>query len=346
LVHANPGTCNFHSIGQLTKQLTVSAQGRRNILDAALKEGYAPADTSPRRSYAHMTRNRAKSFLIVFAALAGATAELLSPAPLFGQCQPSDFPESGDVSAAPSRPTESNSADPIGTGIVETEAGYTHTWIEGTTTQTLFTNMMKIGAWCNVEIRWSANSFMGNTITGTTHRGFGDNFLGGQYRFHRESKRLPSMSVGYTIKFDSADPVNLLGSGYIDHVLTFMFGKTVGKTSILANASYFVIGTGQGHFNNKTEWTLCASRPVYRKIGVIGEVYYDSHLNRSNLAYGNSTWALTYNASPRLVIDSGAYAAFNRGPGIPSTSAFIGVSYAIGNLYRAKGWGPQVKREE
>jgi hypothetical protein len=289
------------------------------------------------------TYKRALMLVAIFVTVAGG---ILCPAALAGQCQPSDFPESGDTAAAPSRPTESNAADPIGTGIVETEAGFTHMWINDTTSQYLFTNMFKIGLWCNVEIRWSANSYMGNNVSGSLHNGFGDNFLAGQYRFHRESKLLPSMSVGYTVKFDSANPVNLLGSGYIDHVFTFMFGKNVGKTSLLANASYFVVGTGGGHFNEKTEWTLSASRPVYGKIGVIGEVFYDSHLNRSNLAYGNSTWALTYNYSPRLVIDSGAYVAFNRGAGVPGTAAFVGVSYAIGNLYRTKGWGPQIKHEE
>jgi Putative MetA-pathway of phenol degradation len=291
-------------------------------------------------------RWRAKNFLILIATIAALAAGLVCPMPLHGQCQSSDFPENGDVQAAPSRPTESSSADPIGTGIVETEAGFAHTWIAANSSQTYFSNMVKIGAWCNVEIRWTVNSFLSNTLGGETANGFGDNFLAGQYRFHRESKLLPSMSAGYSVKFDSANPIELLGSGYIDHVFMLMFDKTVGKTSVVANANYFVIGTGQGHFNEKMEWTLSASRPVYRKLGVIGEVYYDSHLNQSNWAYGNSTWGITYNVNPRLVFDGGAYVAFNRGPGIPGTSAFMGVSYAIGNLYRAKGWGPQQKREE
>ena len=292
-----------------------------------------------------MTRNKAKSSLILLAALLGAAAALLSPTPLFGQCQPGDFPERGSVVAAPSRPVESTAPDPILTGIAETEAGFTHSWVTTDATQVLFSNMVKLGAWCNVEIRWSANSFLSNSVGPVSQSGFGDNYVGGEYRFHRESKRIPSMALGYTIKLDSANPIELLGSGYVDHQFQLMIGKVFGKTAVVANANYFVVGVGHGHFNEKAELTVMASRPVYRNLGVIGEVYYDSHLNASNWAYGNSTWALTYSPSPRLVIDGGAYVGFSSGPGVPGKSAFIGVSYAIGNLYRALGSRQQQKSQ-
>jgi Putative MetA-pathway of phenol degradation len=291
-------------------------------------------------------RRSAKNFLILIATIVVSAAILACPSPLYAQCQTSDFPDAGSVAAAPSRPVESSAPDPILTGITETEAGFTHSWVATDTSQVAFSNLVKLGVWCNVEIRWNANSFLKNTVGPTSASGFGDNYLGGIYRFHRESKRIPSMAVGYTVKFDSANPIELMGSGYVDHQFLLMFGKTVGKTSVVANLNYFVIGTGHSHFNEKTEWTLMASRPIYRKLGVIGEIYYDSHLNQSNLAFGNSTWALTYSANSRLVIDGGAYVGFSSGPGVPGTSAFVGVSYAVGNLYRALGWGPQQKKEQ
>jgi hypothetical protein len=291
-------------------------------------------------------RAKIKSLLMWVGVLGAVVGGLLCPASLFGQCQKSDFPESSDTAAAPSRPTETSAPDPIGVGVVETEAGFAHSWVSSDTSQTLFSNMFKLGAWCNVEVRWSANTFMNNTVGSDSDNGFGDNYLAVQYRFHRETKRFPSMAVGYTVKFDSADPIELLGSGYVDHLFMVMFAKTVGKTSIAANLNYFVIGTGPGHLDDKVEYTLMASRPIYGKLGVIGEIYYDSHLNNANLAYGNSTWALTYTVRPRVVIDGGAYIGFSSGPGVPGTSAFIGVSYAIGNWYRAAGWGPRQKSEE
>ena len=291
-------------------------------------------------------RAKIKSLLMWVSALGTVVAGLLCPVSLFGQCQASDIPADGAVAASPSRPVESSAPDPILTGIVEGEAGYTHSWVSTDTTQQLFTNLMKVGAWCNVEFRWSANSYLRNSVGPNTQGGFGDNFMAGQYRFHRESKRLPSMAVGYTIKLDSANPIELLGSGYVDHEFMLMFGKTVGKTSIVANLNYFIIGTGTGHHDEKVEYTLMASRLVYRKLGVIGEIYYDSHLNQSNWAYGNSTWALTYSPNSRWVIDGGAYVGFSSGQGVPGTSAFVGVSYAFGNLYRATGWEPHVKHEE
>lgn len=291
-------------------------------------------------------RAKIKSLLIRVGLLGVVVAILLCPSSLYGQCQKSDFPESSDTAAAPSRPTETSAPDPIGVGIVETEAGFTHSWVATNTRQVLFSNMLKLGVWCNVEVRWSANTYMNNTVDSRSDGGFGDNFLAVQYRFHRETKRLPSMAVGYTVKFDSADPIELLGTGYVDNVFMVMLGKTVGKTYIAANLNYFVVGTGPGHVDDKVEYTLMATRPIYRKLGVIGEIYYDSHLNNANSAYGNSTWALTYTVRPRLVIDGGAYVGFSSGPGVPGTSAFIGVSYAIGNWYRAAGWGPRQKTED
>jgi hypothetical protein len=255
-------------------------------------------------------------------------------APLLrAQCKISDFPGVEGVSASPSRPVESSSPDPIQTGVAEFETGFAYSWMGSDSSQSLFSNLVKFGAWCNVEVRWSANSFVSNATPVFTQSGFGDNFLAAQYRFHRESKKLPSMAVGYTIKFDSANPATGLGSGYTDQLVMVMFAKNVGKFSIVSNINFFQIGVGSGNFRHKNEYTLEVSHPIKGRWGVLGEVYYDTHLNQANVAYANSTWGVTYTLRPRLVMDSGSYISFSRGPGIPGKAAFIGASYAFANLY-------------
>jgi Putative MetA-pathway of phenol degradation len=257
----------------------------------------------------------------------------IAPALSRGQCRDTDFPSREGIAAAPSRPVESSSPDPIGVGVYEIETGFTRGWGSGGVSQYALTNLGKLGAWCNVEVRWSANSFLRNASDAANNSGFGDNYLTAQYRFHRESAKLPSVAFAYMEKFPSADAGLGLGSGFHDHMYMLLFGKTVGKVAIITNANYFVIGTGSHHHDEKAEFTLEASRPLRGKWSAIGEVYYDSHLNGTNAAFGNSTWALSYTMNPRLVFDGGAYVALSTGTSAPPNAIFFGVSYAPGALY-------------
>ena len=226
---------------------------------------------------------------------------------------------------------------------MQTEFGVTHSWLPDSSSQLAMSNLVKLGVWCNVEVRWSANVFLHNSFPSSSVSGFGDNFLSGQYRFHRESRLAPSLALGYTAKFPSANPIAGLGSGQVDQVAMFMAGKTIARTSFVSNVNLFFIGQTASGAARKTEWTLNASRPVKGPWGILGEVYYDSHLNAANAAYWNSTWGVTYSFSPRLILDAGAYVPFTRGPGAPGKSAFFGVTYALGRLYsRAPGHPPVV----
>jgi hypothetical protein len=267
------------------------------------------------------------------------------PSLLHAQCRDTDFPGKDGIAAAPSRPVESSSPDPIQTGVTETEIGLTRSWVTSNSSQYAVNNLLKLGAWCNVEIRWGVTSLVSNTVASSRSTGLGDNTLTVQYRFHRESARTPSVAAGYTVKFPSADPAAGLGSGQTDHMVMFMLGKTVKKYSIVMNVNYFAIGQPGGSYDHKGEWTLEVSRPLKGHWGVLGEVYYDSHLNSANAAYGNSTWGLTYTVNPRLVFDGGAYLGLSNGSGVPGNSAFFGVTYAIGSLYGKPRHTPPIAAE-
>lgn len=270
---------------------------------------------------------------------------LALPFELSAQCKDSDFPGRDGITAMPSRPVESSSPDPIPVGVTQVESGLAHSWVTSDSSQFALSNLIKMGPWCNVEVRWSAGTFLRDTSTSTIQSGFGDNFLAAQYRFHRESANLPSMAAGYMVKFASADRAAGLGSGYRDHMVMLLFGKTIKKFSVVVNANYFAIGAGNGHYDNKTELTFDASRPLKGRWGAIAEIYYDSHLNAANAAYGNSTWALTYTLNPRLIFDGGAYLGLSNGPGVPGNSVFFGVTYALGSLYHKPGRAPRPVEE-
>ena len=289
-------------------------------------------------------RQNSLSFLTsTLTRLAVAILVLAIPALTHAQCRDTDFPGKDGIVAAPSRPVESSSPDPIQTGVAETEMGFTRSWVTSNSSQNALGNLVKLGAWCNVEIRWGVGSLLNNTVASSTNTGFGDNTLAGQYRFHRESAKIPSMAVGYMVKFPSAETG--LGSGQTDHMVMLLLGKTVKKYSIVMNVNYFAIGQPGGFYNHKSEFTLEVSRPLKGQWGVLGEVYYDSHLNATNAAYGNSTWGLTYTVNPRLVFDVGAYVGLSNGPGVPGNSLFFGVSYALGSLYGKPRRTPPVVAE-
>jgi hypothetical protein len=239
------------------------------------------------------------------------------------------------VAAAPTRPIETNFPDPVQTGVVQVESGWAHTFVGGGVSQDGLSSLIKLGAWCNTEIRWSVGSYNFLGGNGTSVSGMGDNYLTGHYRLFAERRYRPSTAVSYTVKFPSGDPGQGLGSGRADHIANLMLGKTVRHVSVVVDAFYFWVGQGSGQSNTKGELTLAISRPVWRRWSVTGEVYGDSRLNAANRAYANSTWVVNYNYSPRLIFDGGATVALTSGPGTPAKSAFLGVTYALGNLYRS-----------
>ena len=275
------------------------------------------------------TRGSRRTYLVIFLVL----GLFCQRSKVMAQCRNSDFPGKDGIAAAPARPTESSAPDPIQTGVVEFETGLAHNWVNGGGAQNTLSMLTKFGAWCNVELRWSTNPFFDDTTTPTPHAGLGDSFFAAQYRFHRESSRLPSMAVGYTVKVPTAKASLGLGSGETDHMAMLLLGKNVKRVNVLTNFNYYAIGQGHGRYDTKAEVTLEASLLVKGRWGAIGEVFYNSRLNASNVAYRSSTWAVTYAFSPRLIIDAGTNVGLSRGPGAPGKTAFVGCSYAVGDLY-------------
>jgi hypothetical protein len=71
-------------------------------------------------------------------------------------------------------------------------------------------------------------------------------------------------------------------------------------------------------------------------MGVTAELAGTSKINDTTPGVMTILFAPTYNVSPRLVLDAGAYvAAYGN---LPRVTAFFGVTYSIGDFYhRGKG---------
>ncbi|HET9179265.1 MAG TPA: transporter [Terriglobia bacterium] len=251
---------------------------------------------------------------------------LLAPAGLAAQC--ASAPR-GEIRANPDRPTVADPADITEYGVLEIEYGWNHSWLGQQTHGDDFGALLKFSALCDLEIRWSPDTVVsqgGNT-------GFGDNWIGAQYRFHHQSHRAPSMAASYMVKIPSASAAQGLGTGRVDQQIKFLASKDFGSTHFDFNASALVIGRpAGGGRDTAAEIDLSFSHPLWRHLALTGEVYGDTRLSRSVPGYTSTLWALTYSLTPRLVVDAGMDTAVT--PNAPFRKRFfMGFVYSLGELY-------------
>ena len=236
------------------------------------------------------------------------------------------------VAANPNRPTVANPADITQYGVLELEYGWDRLWPAAGVDQMSLGGLVKFGLLCDVELRWNTVEYVSQHDANGTHRTLGDNWLGPQIRFYKQTRHVPSMAFNYGVKIPSASTDAGLGSGAVDHEFTFLASKDVRKIHFDFNASQFLVGRSGGGFDSEQQFNLAFSRPIRGPLQFTGEFYGDTRLNRGTPGFASSLWALTYAISPRLVVDGGFEVGITDGG--PHRHLFIGVTYAIANLYR------------
>ncbi len=249
-----------------------------------------------------------------------------------GQCpgQPTD----GSIAANPNRPTISDPADITQYGVLEAEYGYEPTWEGSGQRLHDFGGLFKFAVRCDLELRWTNDLFQRQVSPGNHASGSGDHMLGFQYRYHHQTARLPTLSFRYEAKIPVASVSKGLGSGQVDHFLTAMASKDLGKTHFDFNVGYLLAGRPTGHaFDTNYNLALAFSHPLRGKWGITGEGYGESTLNQNALAYASTLWGVTYAVTPRLVLDGGM--DFGLTHYAPQKHVFVGVTYAIADVYRA-----------
>jgi hypothetical protein len=235
------------------------------------------------------------------------------------------------ITANPNRPTVANPADITQYGVLELEYGWDRLWPERNVHQTSFGGLLKFAMLCDVELRWNTTSFLSQTDPTGTHRTFGDNWLGPQVRFYRQTKRVPSLAFGYSVKIPSASTQAGLGTGRWDHAFTLLVSKDIAHFHFDFNATQFLIGRPNASgFDTNQQLNLAFSRFIRGRLQFTGEFYGNTRLAMTP-GFASSLWALTYTVVPQLVIDGGFEAGLTSGG--PHRHAFVGFTYAIANLY-------------
>ncbi len=169
---------------------------------------------------------------------------LAAPASLAAQC--ASAPQ-GEIRANPDRPTVADPADITEYGVLEVEYGWNHAWLGGQARENDFGALLKFAALCNLEIRWSPDT----VISQNGQRGFGDNWIGAQYRFFHQSRTAPTMAASYMVKIPSASAARGLGTGQVDQQIKFLASKDLGATHFDFNASALVIGRPAGGIRSR-----------------------------------------------------------------------------------------------
>jgi hypothetical protein len=253
---------------------------------------------------------------------------ICAPQNLAAQC--ASAPQ-GEIRANPGRPTVADPADITEYGVLEAEYGWNHTWLGGEARENDFGALLKFAALCNLEIRWSPDT----VVSQGSQRGFGDNWIGAQYRFVHQSRTVPAMAASYMLKIPSASAARGLGTGRVDQQFKFLASKDLGTTHFDFNTSVLAIGRPvDGGQDTAAEIDLSFSHPLWNKLALTGEIYGDTRLNSAVPGFTSTLWALTYNLSPRLVVDAGMDTTLT--PNAPFRKRFVmGFVYSIGELYPA-----------
>ena len=229
--------------------------------------------------------------------------------------------DANEISAVPNRPTFASTAEMVQFGVFEIEYGF-----EAAKGHQNINGLLKWGAVKNLEL-W----FLHNPIerdAGTA--GLGDSGAGFKYKLFPQMKARPTVAILYLATLPTARPE--LCAGALAHLVQFLVSKDLGKHHFDVNLGGQFVGRPQfTGFDRRYFTALSYSRPLKGKWGYTGEIAGFSRQNAVTPATMTLLNGATYNLSPRLVLDGGAYiAAYGQ---LPRFTVFAGVTYSIANLY-------------
>lgn len=250
--------------------------------------------------------------------------------------EPSSVSESSCVGSAvisvPSRPTVTSATDTTQCGVVELEYGLERQWPGGGANRDDLSGGLRLGLTHNLDFHWSSANFL-HIMDGAGDRtGFGDTWLGLRYRFLGQTKHRPSLGLFYAAKVPSASAVLGLGSGQVDHSISFLASKDLRRLHFDFNLIALLAGRpGESGFDHDTGFALASWLPITHRLSAVLEPYGYTALNQASPAFASAMAGFNYKVQPRLYLDSGL--DIGATSGAPRKRVFVGITYAVGNVY-------------
>jgi Putative MetA-pathway of phenol degradation len=234
--------------------------------------------------------------------------------------QPPDEP-----AANPGRPTIATPATLTPVGYLQFETGYLYaTHSPEFSSQSSLNEVVKFSVSRRIELLAVAGPFAHSRDEDQSANGTGDVFLGVQGILHRGEGARPTIALSYFRRVYSGDTPDLDIGNARDSALLLLSADVKGfhyDTNFFFNQ---VIDSAvhRAQFGQ----TLSVSHPLWRKVGLSGEIWHFTQPFLRSNAVG-SLWALNYNLRRNLVLDAG----FNRGLTSTSTrwEVFTGFTYLL-----------------
>ena len=245
-----------------------------------------------------------------------------------------------EITATPNRPGVANPADVTQRGVLEIEYG----WERGFRSHDFKTHtdaigLIRFGLTEDLELHLGMVNYVSQLSQdhGGRRSGVGDTSPGFKYRFGEENGIWPTLAFSYDVKVPTASKRKGLGSGRVDHDLTFLASKE--KLLGLDWDFNYVLGwigkEGKKSFDDSHLLALAVFRPLFGPVGISGEIYGSPRVNRKTPGIISTDWALIYTVTPRVVLDAGVDIGLNSAA--RDITYFAGVTIALFDLYRYLG---------
>jgi hypothetical protein len=152
-----------------------------------------------------------------------------------------------------------------------------------------------------------------------------DQWIGACYRFHEQQGLVPDLAIDYAIKFPTANPAKGFGSGYIDHVGTFIASTDAKSTHFDFNAAGTIAGASGGH-DAAAQFGLAMTRhPLPKLLGTL-EAFGGSQPGTSD-RYGAALLGGAWSFRPWLALNGAYVRAFTHAS--PRQQFLVGINYTM-----------------
>lgn len=236
----------------------------------------------------------------------------------------------GEITVNPNRPSFANPATTTMPGVAELEFGLQRTLFPDSSRSDFQSTLLKLGITEDFELRIGWNGIARNTDPGgASQSGPSDPNIGFTWRFLRQDAAGADLALSYAHKFPRASVEKGIGSGVADDTLVLLASRDFGKLHADFNVLETWVGQPDGPRIKQPGAALALTHPLSGAWGIGAEVYAigASDAGPRTLA---TLWNLSYQVSPRLVLDAG----FDRGLNKEAArwNYYLGLTYGLGRF--------------
>jgi len=220
------------------------------------------------------------------------------------------------------RPLSTEDAGVVDAGHAELEAGFEY--VKQSDEEMGLACVFKVGLFNNVDVGVEVPYGFIDVEAGDDVNGLGDVVFCAKYHLWDEGDNTPAVAIVFSLKPQTGDEDEGLGSGELDYGLNTALTKELGAFTAHGNLGYTFVGGGEDIFS----YGLAAEYPLSEAVNIVGELTgetaFDGAFNENpfqGLVGLNWAWGETVtldvgvgfpvsDASPDLTVTTGLTVAF------------------------------------